>query len=121
MGRITNGERIRRRRIQIGWTQTDLAKKMNVSQVQISNFETGKIQLHPQERDRIFALLGIGQSDTDDDEVASSADDAPSPFGVWLNKTRIEKRLSVPELATCGSIRASRLQHRVWPDYKSEA
>lgn len=102
MGRITNGERIRRKRIQIGWTQADLAKKIGVSQVQISNFETGKTSLHPEERDRIFALVGIGERETGDDDSDSSADpseEGPSPFGVWLNKTRIEKRLSVPELA----------------------
>ena len=47
MARLTNGERIRRKRIQIGWTQADLAKKINVSQMQISNFETGKIVMPP--------------------------------------------------------------------------
>ncbi len=109
MGRITNGERIRRKRIQIGWTQADLAKKVNVSQVQISNFETGKITLHVEERDRIFALLGIGERVADADDADSSADPAeegPSPFGVWLNKTRLERRLSVPELAARAGISA---------------
>jgi transcriptional regulator with XRE-family HTH domain len=102
MGRITNGERIRRKRVQMAWTQADLAKRLNVSQMTVSNWETEKVSLDPEGRDKIFKLLGIGIMQQEEAEVEDSleqSEQAPSPFGAWLNKIRIEKRISVPELS----------------------
>jgi transcriptional regulator with XRE-family HTH domain len=106
MGRLTNGERICRHRILNGWTQAELAKKIGVSQVMVSNWETGKSRIYPDERDKMFSLLGIGSSSQEADDEMLADDDGPSPFGVWLNKVRLERKMSVPELAVKADVSA---------------
>ncbi len=106
MGRLTNGERIRRFRDQIDWTQADLAKKLGVSQMMVSNWETGKARIYPDERNKIFSLLGIGEPTQEDEDEMQAVDDGPSPFGVWLNKTRLGRKLSVPALAAKAEVSA---------------
>jgi transcriptional regulator with XRE-family HTH domain len=112
MGNITTGERIRRNRIRIGWTQGDLGKKLRVSQVTVSNWESGKSPLRSDSKKKIFALLGISnerRSSTADDQPAPSFEAGPSPFGAWLNRTRLESGMSVPELASASDVSSPQL------------
>lgn len=79
-------------RVRAGWSQADLAEKLQVSQVTISNWETGKTKPRPAQREDLDAVLGTKES------VESSA--ASSPMATWVNQGRVKLGYSVPELAT---------------------
>lgn len=77
-------------RIQTGWSQTELAEKIGVSQGKISNWETGKGDPDSKQLKDLHAVLDLGQSE-------SSVE--MSPLAAWLTKARSEKGWSIPELA----------------------
>lgn len=83
------GKVLREARIRAGLSQAELAEKVGVTQATISNWET--IALPAEQRDRLDKILGL-------DAEASSPAQA-SPIAAWLNKERVERQLSVPELA----------------------
>jgi len=77
-------------RIQTGWSQKELADKIEVSQGTISNWENGKGEPNANQLKALHAVLDLGHDKTGVDV---------SPLAAWLTKARSEKGWSVPELA----------------------
>ncbi len=101
MGNISFGERIRRNRIRNAWSQAELAEKVGVSQVTVFNWEIGKSTVKPQQKMSVLEALGISK-----DSATKQADipveqeqQGPSAFGSWLSRVRLERKMSVGELA----------------------
>ena len=109
MGNISTGERIRRNRIRNGLSQIDLAEKLQVSQMTVSNWETGKVALKPDQKSRAFEILGIEKSSSGlktADEDLLPEEQGPSAIGAWLSRVRVERKMSVPELAAKAQLSA---------------
>lgn len=112
MGNITVGERIKRNRIKVGWTQGELAEKVGVSQMTVSNWEASKANPKPDQKARIFSLLGMEKMTTsasDKDLNESSVEEGPSAVAAWLTRTRLERKMSVPELAEAADVTAGQI------------
>lgn len=100
MANISFGEKVRRARIKNAWTQADLGEKLGVTAATISNWETGKIVLAREYRIKLKEVLGGFGAEKEDEQDRAVMEEGPSAFGVWLTKTRLEKKLSVAELAS---------------------
>ena len=112
MGNITTGERIRRNRIRNGLSQTDLADKFGVSQVTVSNWEMGKAALKPGQKAAVFEFLGLQKARVESKaagavlEEEEEEEHGPSAIASWLSRTRLERKMSVPELAAKAELSA---------------
>jgi transcriptional regulator with XRE-family HTH domain len=118
MANITFGERMRRGRIKNAWSQAELGEKLGVTQGTISNWETARSNPDREQKDRIRGLLGLRIADPAARNEAADAADAPSEsesesessgpsaFGSWLNRVRLERGLSVAELASKAGVSA---------------
>lgn len=87
---------LRELRVRAGWSQAELAEKLDVSQGTISNWETGRSEPRPDQRKALVAVLGTSESV---DYTAGS-----SPLAAWLKQARVSRGYSVPELATRAGI-----------------
>ncbi len=92
------GEWIRDRRIQFGWTQQQLADKLGVTDITISNWENGHSCPQPSNLQAIENALGELPAFATSVE-RSEEDRTTTPFGAWLRNTRLSKGLSQIELA----------------------
>lgn len=108
------GERIKRKRINAGLSQKEVAGKMKIAQATISLWETGKAIPTDDDLSKIGAIIGKvyrPQVSLDTKQLFDESDEEiksyESPFSVWLRKTRVEKDLSVPELAQKANITPS--------------
>ena len=102
MSNISFGERIRRNRIRNAWSQTELAEKAGVSQMTVSNWETGKATPKPDQRKLALEVLGISKEQSEikqADIPLEQEQQGPSAFGSWLSRVRLERKMSVGELA----------------------
>jgi transcriptional regulator with XRE-family HTH domain len=88
------GSKIHEARLRQGFTQDELAQKINSNQPTISNLEKGKVEPNQQQLQDIERALGPLTPEID----ASSAQGS-SPFGEWLRRERERAELSVAELA----------------------
>jgi transcriptional regulator with XRE-family HTH domain len=108
MANISFGERMRRGRIQNAWTQAELGEKIDVVGPTISNWEKEKTVPTKKQKDRIRGILGLeysGKTTTPNASTpGSAAVEAPSAFGTWLSRTRLEKKMSVAELAKSSGV-----------------
>jgi len=104
MANISFGERMRRARIRNAITQADLGGKLSVTGATISNWETGKVIPDRDQKAEIKQVLGGFTADASAASDQVSGDSGPSAFGVWLNKTRLESRLSVAELSASSRV-----------------
>ena len=109
MANISFGERIRRGRIKNAWSQTELGDKVGVGQGMISQWELAKAVPDREQKAHLREVLGLDQTETQNNGGASSGDDrndqeGPSAVGSWLNRARVEKGLSVAELAAKAQI-----------------
>jgi transcriptional regulator with XRE-family HTH domain len=84
-------------------SQLELSERLGVSQATVSNWERGTASLRGKELRRVELLLGSMGSETETRDLDSEA----SPFGVWLNMTRIKKGLTVHELAEGAGVTAA--------------
>ena len=84
-------KKIRELRVRAGLSQTELADKIHVSQMTVSNWETKKIIPNKDQEAALKKVLGLG---AEEDESPNA-----SPIAAWVNKVRVSKGLSVPELA----------------------
>ncbi len=106
MANISFGEKIRRARIRNAWTQAELAAKLDVSGATISNWETSKIVPTLGQKSKLKVFLGLVSQKNGTRSEVRGTEDGPAAFGVWLNRTRLERNLSVPELAAASEISA---------------
>jgi transcriptional regulator with XRE-family HTH domain len=103
MARLRFGPALKKARVRLGISQTELGKKLKLSQATISHWELENA--YPTEEQKAKVRIILGQISSEGEAGAGAADDnqetitAPSAIGVWLNKHRLEKNLSVPELA----------------------
>jgi transcriptional regulator with XRE-family HTH domain len=98
-------ERLKRARLSQGFTQAELANRIGVSQGTIANWERGAVRPGlPRHREELERILGLSphagfQAEADEREGLGA-------FGAWLSKTRLAKKMSVPELAQRAGISA---------------
>ncbi|MGC9983433.1 MAG: helix-turn-helix domain-containing protein [Polyangia bacterium] len=102
-------ESIRRGRIKNAWSQKELAEKLGVTQGTISNWENGKGSPDRSQKNRLQEVLGLREADrvtTGAEKVAQERGEeaGPAAFGTWLNRMRLERGLSVAELASKAGI-----------------
>jgi len=105
------GERLRRKRIDTGLTQTAVAEKIGVFQVTVSNWETGKTTPNDEDLNKLSSIIGkvyrpqskLEQKNEaenlDENQALDELQSDESPYSIWLRVTRQKKDLSVPELA----------------------
>src|SRR4051794_35186800 len=104
MANIPFGEKVRRARIRNAWTQAELAAKLEVSAATISNWETGKVVPTPSQKSQLKIFLGLASRESGKGSEIRGTEEGPAAFGVWVNRTRLERQLSVPELAAKAEI-----------------
>lgn len=105
MANISFGERIRRARVRNAMTQAELAEKMGVSQAAISTWEIGKIVPDVEQKKELKSILGLVEVDSGDKVQSEVSESGPrSPIGAWVNQMRLEKKMSVGELATAAEL-----------------
>lgn len=90
------GEVLRKRRLDAGLTQKDVADKLGVTQGTVSNWEAGK---GPPKTEQLASLESFLGPLTDSHAEQQEAEPEVSAFGVWLNRVRTKKSLTVVELA----------------------
>ena len=87
MPNISFGERMRRGRIKNAWTQAELAGKLGVTQVTISNWETGRVVRDRAQKNRVRAVIGLdaaasgGENGREDEGGSETEQAGPSAFG----------------------------------------
>jgi len=106
MANIPFGERVRRARIRHAMTQADLGDKLRVSQVTISNWEIGRVIPPKEDKIKLKRILGAQWTEPSAEKEEEIAGDGPSPMAGWLNRARLEKGMSVPELAEAAGLSA---------------
>jgi len=86
--------RLRWKRLEANLSQAEVALKVGVSQVQISNWENGKGTPNEKQLAQLNSLLGpvFGSED-------SSVSSDVSPFGVWLSRVRSKLNFTPAEVA----------------------
>lgn len=106
MANIPFGQRAQRARIKNAWSQAELAEKLHVSQMTISNWENGKVVPDRTQKLKIKGVLGLlkggkaaGNKSLAEDTDGADQESGPSAFGSWLNRARLERRMSVGELS----------------------
>lgn len=83
------GDAIRRARLQSSLTQKGVGDRLSVAQGTISNWETNQTEPNEQQKEELEKVLG----------TLYDSNEGPPAFGAWLTRSRIEKDLSVAELA----------------------
>lgn len=107
MANISFGERMRRARIRSAITQSDLAEKIGVTQATVSNWEKGRTVPDAEQKANVRRVLGdVAPTKTSADEDSTVESGAP-PFGAWLNRSRVEKQMSIAELAEAAGVSSS--------------
>jgi transcriptional regulator with XRE-family HTH domain len=107
MPRLRFGPSIKKSRVRLDMTQAELGGKLRPprGQATIANWENENASPNEDQKAQLRRLLGWaldtrGNAGTENaGESEEAADAAPSAIGAWLNKHRLEKDLSVPELA----------------------
>ena len=95
------GRHIRRARVEQGLSQAAVAEKLGTHQTIVSMWETGKRKPKPAEFDKLCKVLDIkmpGRKRRAGDDEHTPAD-LERAFGRWLERSRTDAGLSVPELA----------------------
>lgn len=110
MAKASFGELMRRGRIKNAWTQAELGEKLGVTQATISNWEIGRVPPNRAQKTRVREVLGLNErvsSESSDSALTFETHDdqaGPSAIGTWLNRARLDRGLSVAELASKSSV-----------------
>jgi transcriptional regulator with XRE-family HTH domain len=94
------GKQIKEARIQAGLTQKEVADRLSVSQPTITNWEQGRTVPSAEKAKALTKFLDLPGSGP---SAGAGSDRRPtevSAFGVWLQRARSKKNLTIPELAT---------------------
>jgi transcriptional regulator with XRE-family HTH domain len=113
MANISFGQRMQRSRIKNAWSQAELGEKLGVAQPTISTWEKGRV-IPDHQKARLREILGLDRAPGG--ETPFSIEDrseqaGPSAFGSWLNRVRVERSLSVAELATKAEVSVPAIYH----------
>lgn len=102
------GKHIRRARVEQGLSQTAVAEKLGTNQAMVSQWETGKKSPKPAELDQLRRVLDIKSPGRrrKGAEAAQVPAQMERAFGRWLERTRTDAGLSVPELAEKSGVSA---------------
>ena len=92
------GEWLRDRRIEQDWTQKQLADKLGVTDITVSNWENCHSYPNPANLQTIGSVLGRMPAFAGGVE-RSEEDRTTTPFGAWLRNARLSKSLSQAQLA----------------------
>src|SRR5262245_18823201 len=117
MANISFNERMRRGHIRNAWSQAELGEKIGVSQATISTWEIGKVIPDRDQKFRLREVLGLDQAEPQNTSTSSGLTGdpgeqvGPSAFGSWLNRARVERSLSVAELATKAEVSVAAIYH----------
>ena len=107
MPRLRFGPDTQKKRVRLGLSQMELGEKVNVSQATISSWERELSHPSKDQKAQIRGILGDSTGDVNSTEAeADESIELPSAIGVWVNRKRLEKNLSVPELATKADVSA---------------
>lgn len=106
MANISFGEGLKRARIRSAMTQAELGEKMDVSQAQISHWESGRAVPIKQQKESLKRILGGRASEKPTDEIPEETEISPGALSAWLTRTRLAKNKSVPELAEAAGLSA---------------
>ena len=109
MANISFGERLRRARIRNAMIQAELGEKVGVTGAAVSHWETGRVVPTKVQKDKLKNILGGWAAEKQEDENGENVEFGPSPFAAWLTKTRLKKKLSVPEVAEAAGLSAAAL------------
>lgn len=91
-----SGRKLREARLRSSLSQSEVAERLVVTQATVSNWEIGRSAPSDRQARAIGRFLDLS--------TRAAKKGAPTPsevsaFGAWLNKTRIEKRMTVTELS----------------------
>lgn len=107
MANIPFGERVRRARIRHAMTQAELGSKLGVTGPTISNWEIGKIIPSKGQKAELRKVLGANWTEAAAEKNEETSGVGPSPVGGWLARARLEKSMSVPEVAEKAGLSAA--------------
>jgi transcriptional regulator with XRE-family HTH domain len=119
MGRPPFGQSIKRARIKLGMTQTELGEKLSPPRGQglVWQWESGNAIPSDEYKVQLRRLLGqtpnvtaerkdAAVEEAEDEDEDEEAYTGPSAIGTWLNRHRLERHFSVPELAAKAGLSA---------------
>lgn len=86
------GERIRQLRKRRGWRQEDLAKRMNISRVEVSNYECGKRKPPIDRIQQMASIYGISVAGILDEEIP------PRSIDTLIDELKAEQPIAIPVL-----------------------
>jgi transcriptional regulator with XRE-family HTH domain len=85
-------ERIKQRRIELGWSQAELARRMFVSQPSVAEWESGRKAPHLKNMARLAMLLGVSF-----DWLSTGRGDMLPPAGAMTRQESAEFDWLLPE------------------------
>ena len=98
------GQKLKRLRIRNAMSQKELAEKLGITQATVSNWETGKVTPSKQQKEILKQILGVASTTEQNGSSDEETQIGPSSIGAWLTRTRLEKGMSVPELAEAAKL-----------------
>ena len=98
------GIQLLRAQLKNGITQGEVAKRLKISQATISNWAKGKGEPNEELQAALTRILGPARMKGKHDTEASPSEQSPSLLGAWLNRTRVEHKHSVYELANSSGV-----------------
>jgi transcriptional regulator with XRE-family HTH domain len=107
MAALKYQEKLKRLRIRNAMTQKELAEKMEVAQGTISNWEIGKSVPSKRQKEDLKNILGISTTTNKNNSDDEGSQVGSTSIGSWLNKERLTKKMTVPELAEDAKISAA--------------
>lgn len=108
----TVGERIKTRRLELGWTQETLAEKAGISKGFLSDLENGKRSVSAENLLEIAAVLGLSLDFLMKGEVSASFQSVDVQIPAALSEFAAQEGLTFKQTLTLLQMRRQILAHR---------